>query len=214
MTDRLPVVGGDRDAWGTVLSGYLGVAHNADGTLKGAAASRAQILQSAYGVLTDNGLPYFFSTQTALTSQTVFVELLGLRAGDQVVGIKMRNGVAASGTGPTTVRAGIADSSRVILALSGNVNAAATWPVGVVSLPLTAPYTILADGGYFACVVVNGTWSVTQPTPYRAVNIAGGVADGAFPAISFNWTGQTDLPAIGNPLTNAGTGSNYYMGFY
>lgn len=34
MAERLPVVGGDSGAWGTVLNGFLGVAHNADGTLK------------------------------------------------------------------------------------------------------------------------------------------------------------------------------------
>lgn len=31
---RLPVVGGDRDNWGTVLNDYLSVEHNPDGTLK------------------------------------------------------------------------------------------------------------------------------------------------------------------------------------
>ena len=31
---RLPVVGGDANTWGTVLNDYLGVSHNADGTLK------------------------------------------------------------------------------------------------------------------------------------------------------------------------------------
>jgi len=30
---RLPTVGGDTDAWGTVLNDFLAVAHNADGTL-------------------------------------------------------------------------------------------------------------------------------------------------------------------------------------
>lgn len=34
MPERLPVVGGDEDSWGTVLNGYLGVGHNADGTNK------------------------------------------------------------------------------------------------------------------------------------------------------------------------------------
>lgn len=31
---RLPTVGGDTNTWGTVLNDFLGVAHNADGTLK------------------------------------------------------------------------------------------------------------------------------------------------------------------------------------
>lgn len=34
MAQRLPTVGGDSGNWGSVLNGYLGIAHNADGTLK------------------------------------------------------------------------------------------------------------------------------------------------------------------------------------
>lgn len=33
MTERLPVAGSDEDAWGTILNGFLGVAHDTDGTL-------------------------------------------------------------------------------------------------------------------------------------------------------------------------------------
>lgn len=32
MAQRLPTVGGDSGAWGTILNGYLSVEHNADGT--------------------------------------------------------------------------------------------------------------------------------------------------------------------------------------
>jgi len=31
---RLPTIGGDNDAWGSVLNEYLAVSHNTDGTLK------------------------------------------------------------------------------------------------------------------------------------------------------------------------------------
>jgi len=41
MTERLPTVGADTGAWGTVLNGYLGTSHNADGTLKSAAVQAA-----------------------------------------------------------------------------------------------------------------------------------------------------------------------------
>ncbi len=34
MTERLPVVGSDTDTWGDILNDFLGVAHEADGTLK------------------------------------------------------------------------------------------------------------------------------------------------------------------------------------
>jgi hypothetical protein len=40
-TQRLPTVGGDPNSWGTVLNGFLGVAHNTDGTLITSAVSTA-----------------------------------------------------------------------------------------------------------------------------------------------------------------------------
>jgi hypothetical protein len=39
MTQRLPVVGSDNNSWGSVLNGFLGVAHNSDGTLNPSAVS-------------------------------------------------------------------------------------------------------------------------------------------------------------------------------
>ena len=39
MTQRLPVVGSDDNTWGTVLNGFLGVAHNSDGSLSTSAVS-------------------------------------------------------------------------------------------------------------------------------------------------------------------------------
>jgi len=40
---RLPVPGADGDAWGTILNDFLGVAHNADGTLDATAADIANV---------------------------------------------------------------------------------------------------------------------------------------------------------------------------
>ncbi len=41
MAQRLPVPGSDNGTWGFVLNGFLGVAHNSDGTLIGSAVSTA-----------------------------------------------------------------------------------------------------------------------------------------------------------------------------
>jgi hypothetical protein len=41
LPQRLPTVGGDPNSWGTVLNGFLGVAHNTDGTLITSAVSTA-----------------------------------------------------------------------------------------------------------------------------------------------------------------------------
>ena len=40
---RLPNVGGDTDTWGAVLNDFLGVAHNADGTLEVTATDVANV---------------------------------------------------------------------------------------------------------------------------------------------------------------------------
>jgi hypothetical protein len=141
--------------------------------------------------------------QTAPTSQAVFGTLIGLRGGDVLTGLKMRNATAAAGTTPTTARFGLADATGKILILSGNVNAAATWAAGVNTFPFTATFTVPSDGGYFACFVVNGTWGSTQPTPVNMTNSGAGSfgADGANPPINFTWAAQTDLPAVSSSVT-------------
>jgi hypothetical protein len=176
--------------------------------------ARSQLAQTAAGVISENYPPYVATSSNAPTSQVVFGYLLGLRAGDVVTGILLRSAVAAAGTAPTTARFGIANSAGVILALSGNINAAASWPVGGVLGALTAPYTVLADGGYFACFVVNGTWGTTQPTLNRTSGLAGSGAVGGNVTPSFSWAGQTDLPAVGNSLTMTSLANGQYIGFY
>lgn len=178
-------------------------------------ALRQQYGMTASGALIETGHPTLYASFTAPTSQTIYGQLMGLRAGDVVTGIALRNSVAAAGTLPTTGRFGIANAAGTILAISGNVNSLAAWAVGVVPGPLAAPYTVLADGGYYACFIVNGTWSVTQPTPARAAGTPGPLAalgTGAPP--SFAWTGQTDLPVVGSPLTLSASSIGYYAAFY
>jgi hypothetical protein len=41
MTQRLPIPGQDDGTWGGILNGYLGVAHNPDGTLVPSAVTAA-----------------------------------------------------------------------------------------------------------------------------------------------------------------------------
>ena len=43
MSNRLPTVGGDSGAWGTILNDFLEVAHNADGTLADASATETTL---------------------------------------------------------------------------------------------------------------------------------------------------------------------------
>jgi hypothetical protein len=143
--------------------------------------------------------------------------LLGLRGGTTVTGVVLRNLTAAVGTNPTTARFGIADNTGKVLAIGGNANAAAGWAAGALQFAFTAPYTTLADGGYFACFVVNGTWGSTQPALIRAQNNVAGplAAIGSNTIPGFSWTGQTDLPAVSSSLTiTTPLVQGFYMGFY
>lgn len=48
---RLPIPGGDKDTWGTVLNDYLSVAHNADGTIRNGTVGESQLDAAAQAKL-------------------------------------------------------------------------------------------------------------------------------------------------------------------
>lgn len=188
----------------------------------GSRNARAQITETATGVISESFSPLLMAGQAAPTSQTVYGILLGARAGDLFTGVELRVSTAAVGTVPTTARFGAADATGKILALSDNLNAAASWAAGPQKFPFSAspgPYSITADGGYFACFVVNGAWAGTNVTLGRSTAAQAGTmaaSSGAVPP-SFTWASQADLPALGSSLTITSTvtnGSLYYMAFY
>ncbi len=196
---------------------WVCVTAGSPGTWTQASASRDQLARTASGVISENFHPSATAqVSLAPVSQTVYGILLGLRGGDVVTGVLLRNGVAAAGTLPTLARFGIENSTGQVLALSGDESALAQWPVGANPHPFTAPYTVLADGGYFACFVVNGTWGTTQPTLLRNVGTPlGQTARVGFAPPDFKATAQTDLPAVNASSTiTTGIDLGFYMGFY
>lgn len=179
--------------------------------------SYADQLALALGVQFQTANPAVLAATTAWTTQQIRGTALYATAGALLTGIKMRCGVAAAGTTPTTARLGLADSAGKILVVTANVNAAASWPAGVATFPFTAPYTLLASGAYFPCLCINGVWGTTQPTPLNAQGPAGTalVADGANPPVSFLMTAQADLPAVGASLVlTASSNLCYWFGLY
>ena len=180
-------------------------------------ASREQIRQKASGVITENMHPGAPSGTAAFTSQQVNGFLVGLRAGDVVTGIAVRVAVAATGTNPTTVRVGLADSTGKVLVLSGNLNTSALQATGAAQLAFSAAYTVPTDGGYFALVFVNGTWGTTQPTVIKsgATTAAYSALSGALlPSIGI--AAQSDLPSVGASLSSITTpiGFSPWVGLY
>lgn len=178
--------------------------------------SLADALAQALGVKAQPFPPAVCNQFTAPTSQAAYGEAVYLRKGTIVTGVALRNSVGAAGTAPTTARAAITDAAGKVLARSGNVNAAASWAGGVVKLPLSASYTIPADGLYYVCFVVNGTWGTTQPTPAFTTGTGAFTAkfDNDHPPPSFQWNGQADLPAVGASVSLAAVGRNYWIAAY
>lgn len=139
----------------------------------------------------------------ALTSQQIVCGLLALLEGDTVTNIILEVAIAAAGTSPTTMRIGLADSAGVMLAVSANENAAATWPTGFKAIAMGTPYPVTTSGVYYCCIIQNGAFGTTNPSWAQASSTAPktsspiGSGKGAY-----KWQNtQTDLPIVGNSLT-------------
>lgn len=156
------------------------------------------------------------TTQAAPTSQTIWGTALYATQGAVITGVKLRNGVAAAGTLPTTARAGLADNTGKMLAIGANANALASWVTGVCPFPFSAPLTLAYSGLYFACFVVNGVWSVTQPAPILNSNspAAALAGDGSSPPPTIANAAVTDLPAVGASVSLVAGARSYYLALY
>lgn len=187
------------------------------GTSPSGRLPRERILEDAWAVKAENMPLGTVVAQGAGITQKVFGQSFGLQGGEVITGIGLGCNNAAAGTAPTTARFGLTDSTGKVLVLSANLNAAASWTTGRPLFPFTpGPFTIPADGAYYGCFVVNGTWSVTQPSIGFNNNIStyvAALAGGIVPA--FGWAAQTDLPAIGASVTlTPAVTPIYYMLLY
>lgn len=174
---------------------------------------RTQIGLNALGLLNETFPPLGTVGAQAYTSQAIYGSLLGLRAGDTVTGIAMAIAVAAAGTGITHGRAALLDVTGKVVARSADLNTAASWTLGITSLPLS--YVVPADGGYYACYFLNGAFGTTQPTFWRGNTVSNTVLTAlpgaAIPA--FVQVGQADVPAVGSNVTITVTSNfGWYMG--
>lgn len=86
---RLPVAGSDIGTWGNVLNDYLGVSHNSDGTLRGAAVN--PIVTPPYNVVgagdgvTNDSAPISSAFATAASSSVAPAILGGSRRGTKII---------------------------------------------------------------------------------------------------------------------------------
>jgi Pectate lyase superfamily protein len=88
---RLPTVGGDGGAWGTVLNDFLGVALNTDGTLKGGGAPQVGLnVKAAPYNATGNGTTDDAATiQAALTAAATTGQSVYIPNGTYLIGTQL-----------------------------------------------------------------------------------------------------------------------------
>lgn len=124
MTQRLPIPGQDNGTWGNILNGFLGVAHNADGSLQASAITQAGgYAKPATGIPASD---FASAVQTALNNansalQSSIVTAKGDLLAATAASTIARLGVGADGQILT------ADSTQASGVKWGNVSAASVY---------------------------------------------------------------------------------------
>jgi hypothetical protein len=68
---RLPIPGGDKGSWGSILNDFLNTAHNSDGTLKNSIVGDGQVSSISQSKVTNLTSDLAAKASTALTYTTV-----------------------------------------------------------------------------------------------------------------------------------------------
>ena len=153
-----------------------------------------------------------------LTSQQVYFSAIPVRAGMNITGLVFSVAVAAAGTTPTTIKAGLYSTAFARLGLSANVAAASYWTAAVafVQVPLTATYPVTSEGLLYGAFLQDGSWGTTQMQITRNglqnATYATGPISG-YPVMSSRQGGQTDLPATATFNTTLNQ-APMWMGIY
>jgi hypothetical protein len=155
----------------------------------------------AHGMQTWNYDPSMSNGTSAPTQGTVYAVAVPYNQGQVVTYINFHTAVAASGTAPTHIFCGLADSTGKMLAQTGEEKSNAGWalPSNVVRTTLAAPYTIPVTGLYYHVFIQVGAFSVTQPTLNRVTG-APAFANASIPQVTGVTTGQSALPANGSTI--------------
>ncbi|MDB5185212.1 MAG: hypothetical protein JWN38_1020 [Candidatus Saccharibacteria bacterium] len=140
MAQRLPIPGQDDGQWGDILNGFLGVEHNADGTLKasGTLASKADTISTVH----TTGNESVSGTKTFSASPVVPTPTLASQAANK----GYIDGLVAAGAPAATT------STLGIVQLAGDLGGSGT--------AATAP--VISDGAITNSKIANGSVSTNK----------------------------------------------------
>lgn len=172
---------------------------------QGSAVDRNQLRIVAESLGGENYPRGSTAANTVLTTQTMVASLLGFRAGDVVTNVYYLAG--STGATVTLARVGVYAIDGTLLANAANDTAKGVTG-GLVTFPLSAPYTILADGGYYLAFL---TVAATPIGLMRGASLSTmGVAVGSGARTTALQAGQADLPS---PATWANGDRVYWFGW-
>lgn len=161
---------------------------------------RNQLRATACGYISETAPLVGVSSTVALSAQGVRATSLGLRAGDVVTNIIVCVQTAAAGTaGVVTV--GFYSAASALLASSADVQASFT-STGQKTLAVSTPYTVPADGLFYAAILMSTAYGTTQPAIMSAGGAGGSVALAGKSRPWWLHGGQASLP---NPATPGDT---------
>jgi hypothetical protein len=172
------------------------------------------LLSTGQGVLSETFPSGTITNNSVPTSQTIYLGLVALRAGQTVAKVGVHVQTAGSGTAPTLIKVGLADTSGKLLAQSANLASDSGFTAtGKPAFALASSYQVPADGSYYLVFLKNGTFSVTDVQIGRNQAIASVCAAVGSGARNFavGGTGQTDLPANGSSVTLAAGTSTWWL---
>jgi hypothetical protein len=173
---------------------------------------RAELLTTGQGLIAQtNDLAAISNNTAATAAQKVFGGLVALRAGDIVTNLHAYVKTAGGGTG--YARMALYSAAGAQLAISGDANTILTTTTGIVTVPLSAPYTVQADGVYYVCLLED--LATTRITMGRLASLdaaaqVAGVGTGAAAGLrSFR---RRSFPSPSATWGATGTGSSFWFG--
>lgn len=189
---RLPVVGGDADAWGTLVNGFLAVDHNADGTLINAARLAPMVSGSLYSTSTHGLGQSGVAGNVSFPANTLTMSPIQLTTDVTLnkIGCYVSTGVAGNARlGIFTLNVGTGAATLVLdcgtfststagnkeLAISQFVSAGAYWlgmvtDVAVTIIQAAAAHGIRHDASYVMVGALSKTYTYAALASTTAVS--------------------------------------------